>query len=57
MQDEDGYDAADNSAKCYAEAIKAIRLQRIREGLSAPRPDHEDEMQAYREGLLPCFTR
>jgi hypothetical protein len=53
--DEDGYDAADNSAKCYAEAIKTIRLQRIRDGLSAPRPDHDDEMQAYREGL--CTTR
>lgn len=31
------YDAADNGKKCYAQAIKELRLQGIREGRFEPR--------------------
>jgi hypothetical protein len=40
------YDPADNSAKCYADAIRAIRLRRIRMGIYQPRPDDPEEMEA-----------
>ena len=39
MHDHDTYDAADNSSKSYALAIRTIRLDKIRLGLIAPRPD------------------
>lgn len=43
------YDAADNTARCYDLAIRAIRLQKIREGEFAPRPNDSEEMEAYRQ--------
>ena len=46
------YDAADNSAKCYALALKEIRLNLIRAGKAMPRADHPEEIQAAREGCL-----
>ena len=56
------YDPADNSAKCYAEAIKAIRLQGIREGKFKPRKDNREEMSAHRQyqiskGMLAWWKR
>ena len=46
MHDHDTYDAADNSSKSYALAIRTIRLDKIRLGLIAPRPDDAEEMEA-----------
>lgn len=40
------YDPADNSRRSYEEAIKAIRLRRIRMGIYQPRPDNPEEMEA-----------
>lgn len=45
----DDYDAARNSAGCYALAIRTIRLAGIRAGRFAPRPDDAEEMAAARE--------
>lgn len=52
MEDFVDYDPADNSAKSYAAGIKAIRLERIRRGISHPRPHVSDEMAAWREGVF-----
>lgn len=40
------YDPDDNSRRCYAEAVKAIRLQGIRDGKYKPRPAIKEEMAA-----------
>lgn len=52
MEDFVDYDPADNSAKSYAAGIKAIRLERIRRGISHPRPHCPDEVAAWREGII-----
>lgn len=52
MEDFIDYDPADNSAKSYAAGIKAIRLERIRRGISHPRPHCPDEVSAWREGVI-----
>lgn len=43
----DDYDPSDNANKCYALALRAIRLQGIRDGLYQPRADNAEEMAAY----------
>jgi hypothetical protein len=47
--DSDGYDAAENGAKCYTLAIRMLRLEGIRAGRFAPRLDDPEEMEAARE--------
>ena len=49
MIDNDGYDAADNGAKCYNLAIRMLRLEGIRAGKLSPRLDDPEEMEAARE--------
>lgn len=46
------YDPVDNSSKCYALAIREIRLDRIRKGLSVPREHHPEEVEAWRQGVI-----
>lgn len=52
MEDFIDYDAEDNSRKCHALAVKEIRLDRIRRGLSHPRPHVPAEVIAWREGVI-----
>ena len=49
------YDPADNSAKCYALAIRAIRLDKIRSGLLQPRPDDAEEVAAAASAPVVVF--
>lgn len=44
------YDPDDNSRRSYNEAIKAIRLQGIREGKYEPRKGNSEEIEAARTG-------
>lgn len=46
------YDPADNARQCYALAIREMRLERIRRGLSHPRAHCPIEMSAWREGVI-----
>ncbi len=45
----DGYDAADNSAKCYSLAIRMLRLEGIRAGRLSSRTDDPEEMEVARK--------
>jgi len=45
----DGYDAAENGAKCYTLAIRMLRLEGIKQGKFSPRLDDQEEMEAARE--------
>lgn len=45
----DGYDAAENGAKCYTLAIRSIRLEEIKAGRLMPRPDDPEEMEVARQ--------
>jgi len=45
----DGYNAFDNSSKCYSLAIRELRLEGIRSGKIGPRKDNPEEMQIARE--------
>lgn len=45
----DGYNAADNSAKCYTLAIRCLRLDAIRSGKATPDPNDPEELAAARE--------
>lgn len=45
----DGYDAAENGAKCYTLAIRMLRLEGIKQGKFQPRLDDAEEMEAARE--------
>lgn len=49
MIDNDGYDAADNGAKCYNLAIRMLRLEGIRAGKLSPRLDDQEEMEAAKQ--------
>ena len=50
------YDAADNSRKCFDEAIRAMREQRVRAGLYAPRTGDETELRWASEGPRQRLT-
>lgn len=43
------YDPADNSRRCYDEAIREKRLTRIRIGEYEPRQDDPEEIEAFRQ--------
>ena len=52
MEDFMDYDPADNARQCYALAVREVRLDRIRRGMSHPRPHCPEEMAAWREGVF-----
>lgn len=52
MEDFIDYDAEDNSRRSYALAVREVRLDRIRRGMSHPRPHCPEEMAAWREGVV-----
>ena len=52
--DNDGYDAADNGAKCYTLAIRTRRLEKIRTGELMPRMDDAEELEAAGIGYEPA---
>ena len=53
--DDDGYCAATNGARCYTLAIREIRLEKIRSGLLNPREDDAEEMEAAGSAAQPQF--
>lgn len=46
QRDDDGYDAAANSAGSYDAAIRAIRLEGVKAGRFLPLPERDDEIRA-----------
>lgn len=52
--EDDQYNAYDNSSRCYALALKEIRLQGIRDGKFQPRDDDKEEIaEARKAGFIP----
>lgn len=49
MMEPDDYNATDNSSKCYALAIRTLRLEGIASGKIAPRKDDPEEMKVARD--------
>ena len=45
----DGYDAADNTFKCYSLGIRTMRLEGIKAGRLAPRLDDPEELEVARQ--------
>lgn len=46
LTDDDVYDSRDNASKCYALALRQIRLEKIRSGLYRPNENDPEEMAA-----------
>jgi hypothetical protein len=45
----DGYDAADNTFKCYSLGIRTMRLEGIKAGRLTPRLDDPEELEVARQ--------
>jgi hypothetical protein len=45
----DGYDAADNTFKCYSLGIRTMRLEAIKAGKATPNLNDEEELEVARQ--------